>query len=208
MDNQEKLSTDNIEEILRKYFDGKTSVEEERLLKDYYARDKNSDSSSVDQSLFLFLNQDTNSFVNNDLLWTSIREEEKKHQNRKKIIYQITSIAASVIIVLSIGLWYNVSFQNKQKITADTYNNPEIAYRVAQKYLGMVSRNLTIAYAEIKPIEKFSIPLEAVKSFRSINSNFEYLNQFDKLGESSRKIEKFSEIDSYIKLNDSSQTIK
>ncbi|MHC1704630.1 MAG: hypothetical protein AB9846_12040 [Tenuifilaceae bacterium] len=208
MSSQDKIVPDNIKVILQKYYDGLSSIDEEKLLKDYFSVNDSDPSRIPDQQLFTFLNQKNDSFISNEKLWKGIQKNENKKQKQVRIIKFFYSAAASIIIIFSLSLWYLLYEPTKTNIVADTYSNPEEAYKVARKYLGFVSSNLSNAYTEIKSIEKLEIPSEVMQSFNKINESFDQLSQFNKLRESTIKMEKISAISDYINITDESQTIK
>jgi len=208
MRSQDKILPENIKEILQKYYDGLTSIDEEKLLKDYFSVNASDVSRIPDQQLFTFLNQKDDGFISNEKLWEGIRINEIKKQKQVKVIKFFYSAAASIIIIFSLSLWYLLYEPTKTNIVADTYSNPEEAYRVARKYLGFVSNNLSNVYTEIKSIEKLSIPSDAMQSFNKIDESFDQLSRLNKLRESTTKMGKISVISDYINITDESQTIK
>lgn len=208
MKNNDIILPDRIKSILSKYYDGQTTIEEERQLKDFFAKNDIPFPYTPDLHLLAFSNQESNAILPNDILWNKIKAEDVKRKRRGNTIKIISSAAASILVIFSISLWYQVSQHEVKKFASDTYSNPKEAYMVAQKYLGLVSNKLSYACAEMKPIEKLSIPTEAMKSFNELNQGFQHLNQLNNLEKPTKRLKQFSIIADYIVIDDKIQTTK
>lgn len=197
MTNNESILPENIKRILTKYYDGHTSLEEERLLRKYFAENPISDSNLTYKTLLSFGTDNGYHAFPSDEIWKKIKDKERAEQKQRKSIKIISSIVASIIVVLSIGVlcFYPVNQENR---LTDSYSNPEDAYKAVQKYLGFVSSRLSYAYMEMKPIEKLSIPSEAMQPFSSIDQSFQRLKLFNRIGVTTRELECFSTISDII----------
>ena len=101
-------------------------------------------------------------------------DKEEMHSKRKakQIRLQIGSIAASIVILISIGLYINLS--GKIKIFAvsqtETINDPEVAYREAERALALVSENFNKGLEQLaivsNEMEKTNKTLE--KTFKTL----------------------------------------
>lgn len=202
MNKEENILPDYIKDILSKYYDGLTSIEEEKLLKKYFLEHKIPESLLTDQSiLYASRKEEIYLFPNNEL-WDKIKQNESKHNRYRKTVRLISSLAASLLIMISLGIGFYLSFEKKSIIVADTFSNPEDAYKAVQKYLGFTSTKLSYAYTEIKPIEKLSIPCDAIQPFSDIDKNLQRLNHLNRLKSTSQKLERFSIITDFIKVDE------
>jgi len=154
------------------------------------------------------LNQEPNKFISNEILWNKIRKDDCKKRELKTTYRLIVSIAASVVIIFSIGLWVNITKTKSKDLLADSYSNPKEAYKVAHKYLGLVSSRLSVAYDKIKPIEKLSVPSEIIDSFENLDRSIRQMDQLKILSKSTLRVEKFSVVTDYLKINDNFQPVK
>lgn len=200
MNNSEYILPDEIKSILSRYYDGLTSLEEERILKKYFSEHQVPDEYLTDKSVLNYCKADESFILPENKLWNKIKENEWKQRKNRRVVTAISSIAASLVILISIGTWYYTS-EKGNGLVHDTYSNPEDAYKAVQKYLGFVSNKLTYAYTEIKPIEKLAIPAEAMQPFNEINRNFERLNQINKINTTKSKLERFSIFSEIVKVN-------
>lgn len=204
MKKEDYILSDEIKCILSKYYEGISSIEEERKLRKFLSEHDIPESMIVDQTLLSFSNHDDNLdyFANNEL-WEAIRANESKRLSLKRTILIATSVAASIIILISVGLSFYYTQEKKHSLAVvDTYSNPEEAYRAVQKYLGFASKKLSYAYTEIKPIELLSVPSEAMKPFSEIDKNINRLNALDRINSTSKRLENISVFSNYINVND------
>ena len=192
MKDEEYILPDNIKDILSRYYDGFTSLEEERFLKKYFAEHQIPESLLADKAILSIANSDELTIVPANEIWAKIKRNEIQQNRFKRGIRIVSSAAASLIILISIGTWYYLSSEKQSNIATDTFTNPEEAYKVVQKYLGLASSKLSYAYTEIKPIEKLAIPSEALQSFSEIEKKMQPLNQLNRIESTSRKLEHFS----------------
>jgi len=188
----ENILPDSIRSILTKYYNGLTSIEEEKVLREYFKANLIPESNLSDKAILSFNNDEKISIFPTNEIWEKLRTADEQANRRRKTIRLSLSIAASVVIVFSLSLGYTFLTMKQNKLIADSYKNPEEAYRAVQKYLGLVSSKLSYAYTEMQPIEKLSIPNEAMQSFSSINENFQYLNRLETMGTATRELERFS----------------
>lgn len=191
MNNKDQILPEEIKSILSKYYNGCTTIEEERLLKNYFAQNQIPNSNISDKALLSFVNDDQLSIFPEKEIWSKILASNKKVIRQRKTIRVLSSIAASVLILISLSIWLFYPTKHVEILT-DSYSNPHDAYNAVQKYLGLVSVKLSYAYNEIKPIEKLTIPCDAMQAFSTIDINVKRLQQFDKLGTSAHELERFS----------------
>ena len=124
-----------LEDLLDKYYRGETSPEEEKILKEQFI---NEDNESAEKDIFGYFQNE--SFVPEDLKTSIYRQLTDKKQKSRKLkirIFRISSIAASILIILSIYL--NLQAQKNARIE----NN----FLVMEKALFQVSES-------IQPVEQ------------------------------------------------------
>ncbi len=203
MKKEDYILPEEIRSILSKYYEGLSTIEEERTLRKYLSEHDIPESMIVDQTVLSFSNQDDNlEFLPNNELWEAIHVNESKRFRLKQTILFASSIAASLIILVSVGLSIYFTSEKRDNIAVDTYSNPEEAYKAVQKYLGFTSKKLSYAYTEMKPMEMLSVPSEAMKPFSEIDKNFNRLNALDRINSTSRRLENISVFSNYINVND------
>jgi hypothetical protein len=200
MNNEYYILPDNIKEILTRYFDGFTSLEEEKLLRKYFTEHHIPLTLKADQAILSFHRSDEVNLLPAAEIWRKIKQSEVRQNRIKKLIRVTTSVAASLIII-SACTWYYYSSSNHNNLAKDTYTNPEDAYRIVQKYLGFTSSKLSIAYNEMKPIEKLAIPGYLMAPLTDINNDLQPLNLFNRLNSATKKLEHLSVITNLLELD-------
>lgn len=186
-----------IKTLLEKYYSGDTSIEEEKILKNYFERDDINDEFIADKDIFMFnihekSNLDSIPDISNQI-WSNIENHEKVIKNKKKksINYTILRVAASVIIIVgSFFLLKNQTHSNSKNIVfADTFDSPEQAYKETKKTLLLVSELLNKGTSHLDPIQKME---EGTKKLNPLMSFNEGLKELD-------PIKKYKIADKYIK---------
>lgn len=132
----------NIELLLEKYFEGETSIAEEKALRDYFST----------QDVAQHLKQYTPMFC-----YFSHSKEQKSAkqvplQSKKRHVAWL-SLAASVVVMLGIGTF--AYFNDQPKDNLGTYNDPEIAFKETQKALSLLSGNVNKGLESVKYVEEY-----------------------------------------------------
>lgn len=126
------MELDRIENLLEKYFEAETSIAEEKELKDYFS------SSNVDplleqyKPLFGYTIQ-----AKQEQFKATIPLNTKK---RKSVVW--LSVAASVAVLLGVGLFTFNHYNQQKSEDYGTYDDPEVAFRETQKALAMISKHV------------------------------------------------------------------
>ena len=134
----------NLENLLEKYFDGQSSLSEEKLITDFFTSNNVPEHLLKYKPMFSFL------------------EKEKKHEFKNEILLKNKNktsnmlMVAFVTLLAGIGIYY--IFQNQQaesyiKINANT--TPEIALVETQKALQLLSTNVNIGINSVSYINEF-----------------------------------------------------
>lgn len=150
-ENNDKLSV-----LLSRFYEAQTSEQEEERLKQMIA-----DSSASDEELTAeekdFFSQMFPSEGFEQRMAEHIDSLTKERKRKARIVDMrrgkwIAGIAASVAIVVSVGLYLNR--QDSESIYTDTYNSPEEAYQETKYALSMFSNTLNKGYAKLEEINR------------------------------------------------------
>lgn len=150
-ENNDKLSV-----LLSRFYEAQTSEQEEERLKQMIA-----DSSASDEELTAeekdFFSQMFPPEGFEQRMAEHIDSLTKERKRKARIVDMrrgkwIASIAASVAIVVSVGLYLNR--QDSESIYTDTYNSPEEAYQETKYALSMFSNTLNKGYAKLEEINR------------------------------------------------------
>jgi len=142
------MELNKIENILEKYFQGETTIAEEKELKEYFSSSNVAQHLKQYQPIFGYFSQ---------------AKEQKAMQEipleTKKRNVAWLSIAASVVVLLGIGTYYYVSEKNTTPDVVQselgTYDNPEKAFAETQKALALLSNNVNVGIESVQYIKEY-----------------------------------------------------
>ncbi len=184
-----------IEELLGKYYNGETSLDEERKLHWYFQT----------HDIPMYLRPDAELFRSNYKRSTEddfpeLTEKLAKlldEQDRKsrfiipvRTLRWISGAAASVIILLSLWMGFGRDiFRNRIKF-ADTFDDPKIAYQESMKALLLVSEKLNTGTKDLKQLKKYNQGFNKLEPVFSFGPSIQSLDKFSKFNEATELITK------------------
>lgn len=142
---------DTIKQLLEKFYSGETSLEEEKILTDFFLNNPILSEWEADIKVFLSLTNkeiDTpkETLLEIEKLIDSLQEETCPAVSRKaktsRIVYFALSVAASLLLIFGI-VNFRESRQNNQPLLTDTYTNPDDAYVATMKAMRLFSENFS-----------------------------------------------------------------
>lgn len=155
------MSTKDIKKLIEAFYEGETSIEEEKIIFDYFLNEPIAEELIEEQAFFLSLARSNESILVPktteskliSLIDTLDDKGKKKNNKVRNICIWVASAAACIAIIFSIGLQSNQNNNDNQiAIEAkDTFSDPNEAYREVEKALLLVSNNMN------KGIEQLSI---------------------------------------------------
>lgn len=145
------MEFNKIEDILEKYFQGETSIAEEKELKDYFSSPNVAQHLEQYKPMFGYFSQ--------------VKEQKStqeiplpKSRDKKRNVAWL-SIAASVVVLLGIGTYFYVSEKNAAPTVAQTelgtYDNPEEALAATQKALALLSNKVNVGIGSVQYIKEY-----------------------------------------------------
>ena len=181
------MSFQTIEKLLQKYFEGETSLQEEDQLKSFFLKDDVPPHLMSLKQLFITytrekeinvldeqFDEDLMSRIESDKV-ISIRRKQKSR------IYMISSIAASIILIIAFSLYFNTA----TKSIEDSFNDPQIAYNEAKKVMLFISEKLNKG---VQPVS------EATSKVEKGVQNLKSVEKFNAGMKETGKLEKFNRI--------------
>ncbi len=173
------MNTSEIEALLERFYDGNTSLLEEKILRDFFCSNDVPAHLKSHQPVFAYYrNEQRHEIKDHDFeqKLTAILMEETEappairlQPYRSSFIY-VTGIAAGILLL--IGLFFTFK-QDVFKNSLKQAGNPDtqIAYAEASHALMLVSANLNIG---LKQVEKFQMVDKAMKNVRLFNKFYQY----------------------------------
>ncbi len=133
-----------IESLLEKYFDGETSIEQEKQLTKYFSSDNVAQHLQQYQPMFKYFEKE---------IQTTYKQEIVLKSNNKIVWF---SMAASLVLLAGIGVFYLMNNkQANQEEGLGTYKSPEIAFAETQKALQMLSSNVNVGINSVAYVGEY-----------------------------------------------------
>jgi hypothetical protein len=147
------MDSKKIEELLQKYWDCETSLEEEQQLREYFSQANVPDQMKEAASLFNYFGQQKNKAVN-EQFETKVLGQLKKPAGKVTNLIQTSLRIAAGIAVLAVALFFVKQEIGKSTTVAveDTYDDPKKALEETKKALMMISRGFGRAEQQAKKI--------------------------------------------------------
>lgn len=152
------MDSKRIEQLLEKYWACETSVEEEQVLREYFAVPANDGSMKELASMFRYFDQQRRKEMQDPALDARIHEIVRpKRAKLRRLLHNSIRIAAG-IVVLMVAVWFVRSEirQTTPQELVDTYSDPELAFEETKKALLMISRSFGTAEEQAKKINLFN----------------------------------------------------
>jgi len=175
------METKEIKRLLQLYFNGESTDQDERNLEMYFQSNNIADELKEYAEFFGGISElshsDDNSAIEEDIMDYILEHEHREKTKFRQMWRMVTSIAASIIIVLGSFLIY----QQNQRPFEDTYKNPEQALVVAQQTLQFVSSKYNKGLAGLTNFEKLEKAEEPLKKgIAPINEFFDSVEKIEK----------------------------
>jgi len=186
-----------IEDLLEKYYNGETTLEEERKLNWYFQT----------HDIPMHLKPDAEIFRSNykhsredaspelsDKLSKLIDEQGKKTWFLLPVrsVRWISGIAASILILLSlwIGIGRDTILQRNHSKYADTFDDPQLAYLETKKALLLVSEKLNSGANELQRLKTYNQSIGMLEPILSFGPSIQRLDMVSKFSEATELITK------------------
>lgn len=171
-----KIEYENIDELIEKYYDCQTSIDEEKYLNEYFTSNNVAENHKVLLPQFAFLKMEESKL--SDEFDAKILEILNQKQNEKKKPIKLSFFSgnywkhsAAAIILIGIGMAYFLS-SNSIKVTGNSNMSEEdFAYNETINALQIISDNLGSADEHFQTFELLN------KGLKQINQ----INYFEKL---------------------------
>jgi hypothetical protein len=140
-----------IEELLEKYFQGETSIAEEKELTNYFSSSNVAQHLEQYQPLFGYF-----SLAKEQINPKELPELPIKKEAISKPVWW--SLAASVVILLGIGMYVYTTNETKTSVASSelgTYDTPEEAFRETQKALALLSGHVNTGIESVQVIQEY-----------------------------------------------------
>lgn len=162
------MNHQDINKILKKFYKGESSLEEEIILSDFFKKSDSKCGFTAEKEIFQYFDNKKNQKIKNDNFDSELIKKLEgrkiinfKSLDRNKII-KIISIAACFLIIFL----FSIKQDNKKTDTEKT----EIAFTETKLALLTVSEKLNYGLDKAKDLKKINSGIEDVKKLSKINS--------------------------------------
>lgn len=142
------MALDRIERLLEKYFEAETSIAEEKELKDYFASSDVAQHLEQYKPVFGYALQ-----AKQEQFTAKIPLTPKRDKKRNRVVW--LSVAASVIVLLGVGLFTFNNYNQSEYQDLGTINDPEVAFRETQRALAMISESVNKGIGSMSYINEY-----------------------------------------------------
>ena len=169
------MTTNEIEKILEKYYEGLTSLEEERQLREYFSGEGIPPHLKMHAEQFRFMA----SAAREEIQTADFEERffEKmnatpvlKISHRNRTIFLTSSIAASILLLFGLFYTFSTDFNKKPAATQPLSAN-EISYQQTQEILMLVSVSFNKGVDQMHHFDHFN---QAVQKVQMISKFYQY----------------------------------
>ena len=135
----------NIDILLEKYFDGSTSIEQEKQLTNYFSGNDVAQHHEQYQELFGFFEKEKQTTYNQEIILKN-----------KSMKINWFAFAASMFFVVGMTAFYLMNNNSANPENGlGTYKSPEIAFAETQKALQMLSSNVNVGINSVAYINEY-----------------------------------------------------
>lgn len=137
------MESNNIEQLLEKYFEGETSIVEEQVLKDYFNSENITSHLEIYKPIFSYF---------------SAAKTEKMNlapalPSNKRFKTAWIGVAASLIVAVGILTFWDKPSEKQDEL--GSFEDPEIAFRETQKALAMLSVKLNVGIQSLEYVNEY-----------------------------------------------------
>ncbi len=178
------MNSHKIEKILAKYFEGETSLAEERMLREFFLQEDLPAHLKDLREQFMLFEEESNIELPPDFdarLFTEIEKQKKSSKaSRRAYIYYISAVAATILLLITVFVRFD-PFTSSSRYNE---HDAEIAFNEASRILYYVS-------------DKFNMgtnPLGKVARFDQGMNNLGTVNKFDAGVNKVKPVSRFNQI--------------
>ncbi len=133
-----------VEQLIEKYFQGETTIAEEKQLKAYFSSNDVAPQLAKYQALFGYFETQIETQFEQKLIL----------QPRKQFSVKWIGIAASFVVLFGLSTFYFNSSESKHE-DLGTYDNPEEAFAATQKALLLVSEQVNLGMKSVFHLKEY-----------------------------------------------------
>ena len=164
------MEREQIKALLERYWEGETSLEEEKKLKQFFARPDVPEEWKQEAGFFQYLNaqKEKVALEDEEIIEMLEREPKKKDNQIRLYIENLAKIAAVILIVAVAVFFVREDYESKKEqldpMISDTYEDPQKAFEETKKALMLVSRQFNKGQKHASKLGAFEEATEKVEN--------------------------------------------
>ncbi len=154
-----------MEELLKKYWNCDTTLEEEKQLREFFGANQIPDQLKDTAALFRYFEEAKKKSLN-DVAFEGqvLRKVQPPRSKVTKLVYNTMRIAAGLAVVIA-ATWFirNEIRESTPQAVVDTYDDPKLAFEETKKALLMISKSFGTAEQQARKINLFNEAQEEIQ---------------------------------------------
>jgi hypothetical protein len=165
------MNIKEIESLLEKYYEGNSSLSEERILREFFLREDVPDYLKCHRPLFQWTNKerfqevtspDFDQMLTGHLLEESGKQPISFNRNPNRVLY-FTGIAAGILLLVGLFFTYRQDFFNPMRVKNNLAT--ELAYAEAREALTILSANFNAGLKQVEHLQKIEKTMDNLQKF-------------------------------------------
>ena len=169
------MDSKHIEDLLQKYWNAETSLDEEQHLREFFSREGVPENLNETASLFRYFEMQKKTGVNDISFDANLKKKLSSAEPTGKAIrfspfsgkgaIQIARIAAGLLVVVAATFFIRQEIRKAYPDEPeDTYTDPKVAFEETKKALMMIGKSFNKAQKEASKINVFNEATEIIQN--------------------------------------------
>jgi hypothetical protein len=161
-----RMDFNNMEELLKKYWNCETTLEEEKQLREFFGGNNIPDQWKDTAALFQYFEVSKKKSLNDMAFEGQVMGKVNSPKQGKlvKLAYNAMRIAAGLAVVIA-ATWFirKEVRETTPQAVVDTYDDPKMAFEETKKALLMISKSFGTAEEQTRKIKMFNEAQEEIQ---------------------------------------------
>jgi hypothetical protein len=160
------MDFNNMEELLKKYWNCETTLEEEKRLREYFGGSDIPDQLKDAALLFRYFEETKKKSLSDVAFEGQVMRKVLPQKQSKivRLVYNSMRIAAGLAVVIAATWFIRTEIrETTPQAVVDTYDDPKLAFEETKKALLMISKSFGTAEQQAKKINLFNEAQEEIQ---------------------------------------------
>jgi hypothetical protein len=158
------MDSNKIEELLARYWNCETSLEEEQQLREYFRSDKLPAQLKETAPLFQYFDRNKKKTLTDASFDKEVLARIRPKGKMSSMVFNAMKIAAGIaVLAVAFVVVKNEIRKSTPQEVVDTYDDPKLAFEETKKALMMISKTFGTAEEQAKKINMFNEAQEEIR---------------------------------------------